>query len=370
MNITLIESSTAFAALEGEWRDLLAASSAESPFLTWDWLNAWWINVGGSRRLAILTLRDGSELVGIVPLSISRERLPGLWRWEFLGTGFAGSDYLDMIARQDREQEVVSTIADFFASRSLALRLDHLPANSLLAKLETPLAADGWIVRQMKSGVCPFISLAGHSWDSFLATVGPAHRATTRRRLRTLQRDFGMRFEQVTDEVQRREVLEKLFTFHEARWDDTGTAFKTTALRRFHHDATSRSLARGWLRLYGLYLNDDLVAVMYGFSYRNRFYFYQHGFDPRYRQHGVGRAVLDLSIQAAIAEGLSEFDLLYGDEPYKLSWTQKMRPLSRFDFFPPHLGGLIHRRTVEAERTVRMLARRVISLGAHATHTS
>ena len=107
---------------------------------------------------------------------------------------------------------------------------------------------------------------------------------------------------------------------------------------------------------------------MYGFSFKGRFYFYQHGYAAGFRPYGIGRALLDLSIRAAIDEGLSEFDLLYGNEAYKSAWTGDTRSLSRIDLFPAHLAGRIHERTVDTERTLRAFARRVLS--AHAQPTS
>jgi CelD/BcsL family acetyltransferase involved in cellulose biosynthesis len=70
---------------------------------------------------------------------------------------------------------------------------------------------------------------------------------------------------------------------------------------------------------------------------------------------------VDLSIRAAIDEGLSEFDLLNGNEAYKSAWTGDTRSLSQIDLFPAHLGGRIHQRTVDTERTLRAFARRVLS---------
>jgi CelD/BcsL family acetyltransferase involved in cellulose biosynthesis len=107
---------------------------------------------------------------------------------------------------------------------------------------------------------------------------------------------------------------------------------------------------------------------MYGMAFKQRFYFYQHGYDPQFHSQGAGRAVLDLSIRAAIDEGLSEFDLLYGGEAYKSAWTTDARPLARLDMFPAHVGGRVHRHAVETERNLRAFARRVLS--AHAPQTS
>lgn len=355
-----------FEQLEPEWTELFESSAAGSPFLSWEWMNAWWTHLGGSKRLAVLVVRSGSEIIGIAPLSMSRGNLPWFRYLEFLGTGCAGSDYLDVIARQGREGETMEALERFVLSEKIALHLEHLPPNSLFRRLATPLSESGWIAMEAQNGVCPYIRLAGHSWDSFLATIGPAHRATTRRRLRQLERQFTMRFERVPA-AERADVLDALFAFHDERWAGQGTAFQTEELRRFHRDATARAEKAGWLRLYALYLDGELAAAMYGFSMKGRFYFYQHGHDSRYRQHGVGRAVLDLTIRAAIDEGLAEFDLLYGNEAYKSAWTVDRRALARIEMFPPHLGGICHRRTVEAERALRSLARRAIS---HAPQTS
>ena len=368
MTIELIDNAGQFTALRAEWTELVEASSAESPFLTWEWLNAWWAHLGGSRRLSIVAVRDGNQLMAIAPFCASRGRLPFLCRFELMGSGFAGSDYLDAIVRRGYELEAMRVVGDYVKQKDAALHLVRLPPSSSLSRLVAPLVESGWSVREAGDGFCPFIRLAGHSWDSFLATIGPAHRATTRRRLRSLERDFTMRFEQITDEAMRQHALAKLFDFHRARFGSRGTAFHTTALREFHLDVTGRLQRAGMLRLFVLHLNDSLVGVMYGISFKGRFYFYQHGYDSQFQSHGVGRAVLDMSFRAAIEEGLAEFDLLYGGEAYKSAWTSEKRPLARYDVFPAGLGGRVQRRALETERTLRAFARRVIS--AHAPQTS
>jgi CelD/BcsL family acetyltransferase involved in cellulose biosynthesis len=366
--LELIDTSDRFAALEAEWVDLLSDSSNESPFLTWPWLYAWWTHFGAARRLAIVAVRDAAKLIAVAPFCISRGRLSYVRRYEWLGAGLAGSDYLDAVVRHGYELDALHTIAEFIRDADAAVHLVRLPQSSYLSRLAAPLAENGWSVRSAADGFCPFIRLSGHSWESFLSTIGPAHRATTRRRLRALERGFSMRFERITGDAMRRCALARLFEFHHARFGARGTAFQTSALRAFHSDATERLEASGVLRLFALRLNGDIAGVMYGMSFANRFYFYQHGHDPALQSHGIGRAVLDLSIRAAIQEGFAEFDLLYGGETYKSAWTRDRRPLMRLELFPARLGGRVHRRICETERVLRGFARRVIS--AHAPQTN
>jgi CelD/BcsL family acetyltransferase involved in cellulose biosynthesis len=363
----IISDATRFAELKPEWDELVAVGSA-NPFLTHAWLRAWWEHLGGSRRLAILAIRTGGQLVAAAPLSLSRARVPWFWRYEFLGTGQAGSDYLDVVSRPGHEAESIRALEAYARVQRRAIHLEHLPAGSLASRMTGPLTESGWSVRETANGVCPFIRLQEHTWDSYLATLGPSHRANVRRRLRTLESRFGMRFETVASEERRAEALEALFAFHAGRFGKHGsTAFHTPALRAFHHDVTRRSMHEGWLRLFTMSLDGRIAAVMYGFSHGGRFYFYQHGFDEQYRQHSVGLALMGLTILAAIEEGLSEFDMLFGDEAYKSFWARERRSLVRVDLFPPHLAGRIHHGSVEAERTMRTLARRVLSRTAHAS---
>jgi len=192
-------------------------------------------------------------------------------------------------------------------------------------------------------GICPYIPLVGHTWDSYLATLGASHRANVRRRLRALEQKFDVQFERVTGERDRRDALERLTHYHESRFDSGGTAFRTAALCAFHEEATRRFLDRGWLRMFVLRVNGATAAVMYGFLYNGTFYFYQHGFDDSYQQYSIGLVLMALSIRAALEEGAAEFDLLWGTEPYKFLWARHTRELHNVHLFPPHLGGRLHR---------------------------
>jgi CelD/BcsL family acetyltransferase involved in cellulose biosynthesis len=354
-----------FTALRGEWNELLRASAADCPFLTWEWMHTWWKHLGGGSSLQIAVVRDGQELIGLAPLRDTAPRLKPLSTLEFLGTGEAGSDYLDIIVRPGREAEAIAALARFATSRGTALRFNHVRPASMAARLADTLSDAGWIASDTADGTCPYISLAGHTWDSYLATIGSAHRANVRRRLRQLEQRFRVRFELVTDEPDRRDALDALARFHDRRYGSRGgsTAFSTPALRAFHDEVTRRAIDRGWMRLYVLRLDDDIAAVMYGFAHKGQFLFYQHGFDAQYQQHSVGLAVMALTIKAAIDEGLQDFDFLWGVESYKALWSHDARVLRRIELYPAGIGGRVHHQIVDRHRQLRRLARRVMSRG-------
>lgn len=372
IRVECINSSWGFTALRPEWNALLRASVSDSPFLTWEWLHTWWTHLAGPSQLRMAAVRAGDELIALAPFRITRGRLALLSRLDMLGTGEAGSDYLDVIVRRGYEADGVRALARFAKSENATLRMGHLADTAAAHHLAHRLTAEGWTSSVAPDGVCPCIPLAGHTWDSYLPTLGSSHRANVRRRIKALNQHFSVRFERVTGFTERREALGALISYHERRFGVRGgsTAFMTPALRAFHDEVTKRALDRGWLRLYVLRLNDAPTAVMYGFMYNRRFYFYQHGFDDRYQQHSVGLVLMALSIRAAIEEGADEFDMLWGEEPYKGLWARETRQLQKIELFPPHIGGRIHQGATQARRGLGRLARRARAMTRRGGHVA
>ena len=361
-----------FAVLRQEWDELLQASDSDGLFLTWEWLYTWWKYLAGDRRLLILAVRCEGELAALAPCCL---RPPSLFRWrplpvlEFLGNGSVGSDYLDIIVRKGREPEARLALASRLAGERVMLRWTQIKRRGCLAAgVAAALGEDGWSVAEAETNTCPFIPLAGQSWESYLATLGAEHRYNFHRKWKRLNRDFSVQFEQVRTAAQCRESIDQTIALHNLRWRDRGgsDAFHTPALVEFHREFSQVALERGWLRLYVLRLDGKMAACLYGFLYRGTFYFYQSGFDSRYDKYSAGLVTMGLAIKSAIEEGAEEYDLLHGNEAYKSHWSHESRELGRLEVYPPGAMGWICRSSVELERASRRLARRVLPKGAFA----
>ena len=367
-----VEDFEAFLRLRTAWNDLLAESGADRPFLTWEWLFTWWKHLGGGRRLYLLLVRRGGELIALAPLSSRRRGVSGLLSLpmlEFLGAGEVGSDYLDLIVRRGREEIVARAIAEHLHEGDVMLDLRQLTRNGCVVRaLAGRLRALGWAQSETAPDVCPFIRLSGHSWETYLASLGPRHRYNFRRRLRALQKRFDVRLHRADSGQERHDAFELLVSMHNLRWSQRGgsTALHTPPLVAFHREAIEEASGRGWLRLLILMLDGSPAAILYGFLYRRVFYFYQSGFDPRFCKDSVGLVTLGLAIKSAIEEGAEEFDLLHGSEPYKFQWAREVRELQRLELYPPHARGVVSRAAAELVRNVRGVARRLLP-GAAAT---
>jgi CelD/BcsL family acetyltransferase involved in cellulose biosynthesis len=361
--IDTIRDVPAFERLRDEWTELLSASASDCVFLTWEWLFTWWQHLGGRRQLAIVAVRDEGRLIGLAPLGVSGlslARLLPLRTLEFLGSGQVGSDYLDVIVRRGREHDVLAALTAHLGGGNRVLALTQMESRKGLAwRLGRQLASRGWTSTRAVTSVCPFIDLRGSDWPKYLESRSASQRYNFRRRLRGLEREGGVTFTHAaTDEI-RHESLARLIAFHLRRWNQRGGSdgFNRPGLIAFHEDFTRLALARGWLRLFTLRVGPAPVADLYCLRYRGAMLFYQSGFDEQWTKHSVGLVAMGLAIQAAIAEGADEYDLLHGSEDYKFQWAGETRELSRLDLYPAHLLGSLCRRTVQVHHAARRAAR-------------
>jgi CelD/BcsL family acetyltransferase involved in cellulose biosynthesis len=364
--IDIVDDAKRFEHLRDEWNELLQSSDADCLFLTWEWLYTWWKHLADDRRLYIIAVRSNGKMMAIAPLMLTVPRGVGFLAppsLEFLGTGGVGSDYLDIIVREGTEPATLDALANCLAQERAVLRLGQCRKRASAAgTLADVLRSSGWGECRRTTDVCPFIRLAGHSWESYLASLGSDHRYNFQRRFRNATRTLNVRFEQAGTADACREALARLFTLHEMRWNTRGgsDAFHTPALRQFHEEFSQVALTRNWLRLFVLWLDGQPAAALYGFRYRHVFSFYQSGLDPRYQKHSAGLVAMGLAIRSAIDEGAQEYDLLHGREAYKFHWAKDVRELDRLELYPPHVLAIAAKRVDAIGRAARSGARRIL----------
>jgi CelD/BcsL family acetyltransferase involved in cellulose biosynthesis len=362
--IERIDTGERFSELREEWNTLLQSSASDCVFLTHEWLFTWWKHLAQDRPLSILTARENGSLVGILPLAIRNAQYARMTPrvMEFLGSGVIGSDYLDAIVKRGREQEVMRLFADELNRQGMMLQLSQLKKASCASVLAQTLRHSRWTASDVQINVCPFIDLAGHTWESFLATLSSSQRYNFNRRLRNLAKNSEFRVENLQSPEDVPRALELVISLHRKRWaaDGESEAFKTPEVVAFHREFTGLAAQKGWLRIRIMWLNGTPVAALYGVHYGTTFYFYQSGFDPAYSKQSVGLVMMGVAIKAALEDGALEYDLLHGNEEYKFHWTRDIRDLNRLELYPPHTTGRIYRHAIAFNRAARQMAKRVL----------
>jgi CelD/BcsL family acetyltransferase involved in cellulose biosynthesis len=364
LRVELVGDTAGLEALRPEWQELLKASSVDCLFMSWEWLGTWWKHVSGGRRLHILTVRRGGQLIGIAPWAL-RPAEPGrlipFRALEFMGMGDIGSDYLDLIARPEDEAGVVKAVGEHLEKHRMFIEFQRVKHSSQrVATLVSRLEQAGWQTQQLITENCAYLDLKGHTWKSYLSTVSRSHRANVNRRLRRLKESFqSVEFQRAEDEAARAVLFREFAHLHAMRWsgDESSTAFTGPDVMAFHEEFSRIAMQKGWLRLYMLRLDGKAVASTYSFRYGDTFYYYQAGYDQAYNSYSVGLSTLAQAIERSIDEGVTEIDFLHGEEEYKALWTRTRRDLERVQCFPPNVYGALYRKAMGLRRGVKRLIR-------------
>jgi CelD/BcsL family acetyltransferase involved in cellulose biosynthesis len=161
----------------------------------------------------------------------------------------------------------------------------------------------------------PLLRASG-SWEEYLASRSANLRQQLRRRERSLAREHELRYRLADDPALLQGDLDTLLSLHAARWDGHESRFAGVD-QAFHRELAKLALDRGWLRLWFLELDGHPRAAWYGFRFEGIESYYQAGRDPAWRDASLGLLLLAHSIRSALDDGIREYRLLRGDEPFK-----------------------------------------------------
>jgi CelD/BcsL family acetyltransferase involved in cellulose biosynthesis len=312
----------ALRALANEWHALLGRADDPTPFQSYEWQATAWRHVGRG-ALFVLCARQNGELVGLMPLCISRYRGTPLRQVRFLGAPL--SDFQQILAARGLENACRDAFLAHLASQSHRWDLcdfaDQRQGTSLTVG-ELPDGLRGTLVHHR---VCPFIPL-DDTWEKFSARLSKNMRANVGRRRRQIAKNFKAEYDLATAATLD-DALTELFALHNARWQKRGAkgAFADARVQAFHRDVAAQFLARGWLRLHRLRLDGTTRAAFYCFQLGARVYYYLSGFDLELGKFSIGNVLMAQAIETAIKDGAREFDLLRGDETYKFAWKAEER---------------------------------------------
>jgi len=294
------------------WDALHAGSRLRSPFLAWTWQREWVAVFGEGRRLEVRGVVDETgHLVAVLPLV---ETSPGRW---LLAGGADISDYLDLIALRDREDEAWAALLGSRAGDSAVWELHAVPAASpTITTMPGLAAAAGLEVTARVEERCPVLALPD-SWDALLASLPGKHRHEISRKLRRFEREAPqgrVTWESTPEGIDRR--LEDFLVLHR-RSREGKAKFMDARMERFFRHAIPALAARAGARLAFLELPEGPIASFVTLEWDGTVGLYNSGFHPEHAALSPGVVLLAHVIRDAIERRHRRFDFLRGEERYK-----------------------------------------------------
>lgn len=309
----------------GDWNALLSISSSNHIFLTYEWLSTWWEIFGNEKGLGILLAFDGTQLKGIAPLYINKERVFKVLR--FIGSRVVPADFLNFIVESGREPEIIPAFMNHLFRE---IHWDKMFLSDMKDEPNTITSLKNWLTNHHcpfsleKHYPCPSVEIPG-TMEGFLAKVDPIFlgglKKSRPRQLHRLLRDHQVEFHSSVGQNEYRRTLEKLFLLHEERWqlEKKVGQFHNPHRKEFYKRISKKMLEKNWLRLASLKVDGNEEAVLLGIAYSDDYYYLQIGCGLRGRQLKAGNVLFYYIFESIIGQ-IKTFNFLRGKDAYKYKW--------------------------------------------------
>jgi CelD/BcsL family acetyltransferase involved in cellulose biosynthesis len=330
--VQIVDTYDALSDFRKGWEDLLAVSSVDSIFLTWEWIATWAGNfIDKGKKLFVLIVRNKGAIVCIAPWYMNRVRYGPfhLRSIEFLGTPEAGSDYLDVITKSGKEQYsahcLYAYLMNAIPSEWDCIHFRDVPANSIfLNNFIDKFHADGKYVQVSRGAYCPFVKLP-KTKEEFLVSMRSHRRRQHNRHWRIIRNDGDVEYAKVEDPHQNGRFGEFL-EFYEDQWGKRSERY-----RAFMNAFIRLAGEKGWLEVEYLRQGEKYIAAILHMTYNKTKYSYLTAVDKRFnRRVSAGNVLIGLALQDAIERNMEIYNFLRGDEPYKYHWANSGEQLLEF----------------------------------------
>lgn len=337
-NITIREITeiNSFESLRKEWDSLLASSSTQDAFLTWEWFYAWLKSYGKDAHIRIFTAWDNETLVGAAPFMMIQQRKIGL-RFQVLRTLSAPECDASGFLLKDGDTSTLQALLEYIVTQSTGWNvlefnryaLNNLETREILGNLKR----HGFDLHEIphKHFYVPYTSIG--SWDKYFKEINSNFRRKlkkTEQGMATLGGFSVKRFKgkdvtwgtiQAIIEVNRHSSFPNIC---DSEQDQT-----------LHKELIDVMADKGWMDVYILFINNLPAAYLYGFLYNNSMGYWRVGYDRRTDSNvAIGVYLLSQVIKSGFDENQKELDFLRGDEDYKNRWTDSHRDYVNFKAVP------------------------------------
>ena len=318
MHGQLIDDLAGAEGLRAPWDELAVATGR--PFAAPAWCLAWWRHVSPpGAALAVVAVRDGTDLVAVAPLW-TRRGPGGVTTARFLGTGVSlrGTP----VAAPGAEEQAAAVIAEVLAGAPGApdvVAFDGVPGDDpwpALLRRAWPGRRRPWGYR-VRDMPAPTLALDGTDYAAWLASRSRNFRSQLGRRRRQLERaGASLRMASGPDEVAA--GLSAFAALHHRRWADRGgSGVLDERVERMLADVAAELAPCGRFRLWVLEVDGEPVSSQVLVGAGGELAYWLGGFDEAWASHQPALQTLVAAAEHAWSVGDRRLDLGAGGQSYK-----------------------------------------------------
>ena len=362
--VQVAEGAGALAALAAEWEELIGNSFA-SIFCHPYWYQAYLhgFSVG---KVAIITAREHSRLVGVLPVARLRADAGGLYFRQIMP--FARGDYQPPIVTPERAAAALPRMLDAalqYFGRG-AFYWPNIPASDAALNALRDFFHSRRMACTEARDVSPRLCVGGRDFHSIERTWTASHRNDIRRQQKRLSQRGAVALWQPETLDQAEGVLAEFFRVHDEKWLAQGFP------GMFHlpcRQRQFRALLRGFwnrgLHFSTLRCGETDVSYNFGFLAGGWLHWYRPSFRSEFGAYSPGKLHLALLVEEACRQRWHGIDFLLGQEHYKSLWANESLEVVSLNaalhsWTPSHLWFSRGKRFVKSRPGVRTMQESIL----------
>jgi CelD/BcsL family acetyltransferase involved in cellulose biosynthesis len=314
------------------------------PTSGFDWAMALWQSHLKGAEQDILILREGEQVVGILPLYRFPKRVRGIpCRGLAPFTELYGgrSGFVLREPCSDHLEALLSHAQGFLKPWDTLLLT--VVTGSAYEKLFVEVAArKGWnhlVVSNEASPYIPFLD----SWEHHFASLPKKLRSTMRNGEKRLREKGELTYQECRSQQEVSEFNNAVEAIERESWKaEAGTSIAANPVHEaFHRDLALRASASGNFSGHVLSLNGEPIAYIMGLLQGGVFLDLKESYRSSFREMSPGHVLKSFAFARLYEQGTRIYDFMGKCEEYKLKWTDKVYSRSRYLVFNNSLRGKI-----------------------------
>jgi CelD/BcsL family acetyltransferase involved in cellulose biosynthesis len=283
LHIRSIDNAQDFVALEPMWSQLTDETGQTSPFLSYDWFWCCWHGVWPQRRPEILVVEDGDTPIAIIPLMRWKARLYGLPVHYMSFLESPHSPIIDLVTT-GQSDPIIELFLDHLTSRSDwdIAQLQKLPITSPTLKALEHILPGRLSWHLVGQQAYPCVTIDG-DWRRFCRTMSKSSADIHQHIPITLQRAGDLRLEEHRLVDPQSSLFQETLAVMDLQTHGSHISTAMPRQREFFRVLTLRATKNGWLSLWTLKLDGNVIAFEYQLRFHSTVQVLAAGQDPSYR---------------------------------------------------------------------------------------
>lgn len=330
-----------FDLIRRQWGELLEKVSDHTIFQTYDYVRTWWQIFGKNRELKLLVVKklENGKVAAIIPFYMRKHY--GFKILQLIGDNFA--DYVHFLSLIDADQLSEALAMYLIDNRDWDCSfLNGVVCGSMTDRVLKILTDKGFVKYQYKLVKAPKLRMSS-GWEKFYENLGKKTRKDTEYNLRRLAKIGELSMTSISGN-KIKPNLDTFFKMHKKRWQeaDSNSIFNNADNRKFFEEIAEKFDKQGRLAFSNLMIDQEVLAMHFGFKYNKQFYYYIPAYNIAYSQFSVGRILTLELIKQCYRENYESFDFMAGDEKYKYRFSNEETELKRVCLINQNVKGYLY----------------------------